>query len=145
MLCNTLRADKLESSPAEKDRGILVDTKFSMSQQSAFTTEKANGIIDSTDSTVASRSREIILFLPSAVLWEVLCPGLVSPGQERYRATGVQQRTAKMIKGTGMFSCEERLRYLDLFSLEKRRLKVISTACTNTCRDSIKNRDRFLH
>lgn len=103
MLHNTLRADKLESSPAEKDCEVLVDSKFSISQQSAFATKKANGILDSTDSTVASRSREIIRLLPSVVLWEVLCSGLVSPGQERYRATGVQQRTAKMIKGTGMF------------------------------------------
>lgn len=103
MLHDTLMADKLESSPAEKDHGVLVDTKFNMSQQSAFATKKANGIPDSTDSTVASRSREMILLLPSAALWEVLCPGLVSPGQERHGATGVQQRTAKMIKGTGTF------------------------------------------
>jgi len=34
----------------------------------------------------------------------------------------VQQRTIKMIRGLGHFSCEERLRQLAPFSLEKRGL-----------------------
>ncbi|KAK4828615.1 hypothetical protein QYF61_000067 [Mycteria americana] len=83
-------ATQLGSSLAEKDLGVLVDTKLNMSQQCAFVANKANGILGCIRRSVASGSREMILPLLSSVKAAsgVLCPVLSSSVQERYRHTG---------------------------------------------------------
>ncbi|GAB0178957.1 mitochondrial enolase superfamily member 1 [Grus japonensis] len=107
-----LGVDMQGSSTAEKDLGVLGDNKLSMSQQRALMAKKANGILGCIQKNVASRSREVILPLCSALARPHLesCVQFWAPQFKKNKELleRVQRRATKMMRGLELLSYEEK-------------------------------------
>ena len=108
----------IESTPEEKDSGVLVDKKLNMTQQCALAAQKANCILGSIKRSIASRLREVVLPLYFSLLRPHLesCVQLWSPQHKKNMdlLEQVQRRATKTIRGMEHFPYKARLRELRL-------------------------------
>jgi len=95
--------EEIDSSPTKKDLGVLMDEKLDMSEQHVLEAQKVNRILGCIKTSMASRSKEVILPLCSTLVRPHLesCIQLWIPQHRKDMELleRVQRRATKMIRG----------------------------------------------
>ncbi|KAK4829271.1 hypothetical protein QYF61_002663 [Mycteria americana] len=93
----------LESSPAEKDLGMLVDSRVNMSQQCAQAAKRAKCILGCIKHSITSQSKDVIILLYSALVQPHLeyCVQFCAPQftKDVKVLKCIQRRATKLLKG----------------------------------------------
>ncbi|KAK4832448.1 hypothetical protein QYF61_023172 [Mycteria americana] len=113
----------LESSPAERNLGVLVSRRLNMSQQCALAAKRANHILGCIKHSITSWPKEAIIPLYSALVWPHLkyCVQFWAP--QFKKDVKEEGNKAGERAGSNVEGYEEWLRTLGLSSLKKRRLR----------------------
>ena len=122
-----LREEFIESNPAEKDLGILMNKKLDMSQQSALAACNATCIPGCIKRGVASRDREVIVPLCSALVRPHLQHCVLAWGPQYENGPQLLDKPGcepwRCSEGCRTPSIKKRHRVPGLFNLDNRKLQ----------------------